>query len=939
MEDKTLWSCGDNWFKQLGLGSSIPYTYFLKQVKGESGVGFLQNIATFDAGWLHSLAADVNGFVYAWGTDNYGQLGNGPGYDPCEFPTKVLGVGGFGYLSDIVYVSAGRSGTHSLAVNSAGYVYAWGNNDSGQCGNQGNGQPEQIPVRVLDDDPQTSGVYLGDIAHIIRADAGMHHSIALDNEGYVWHWGSGSTSGTYPEKVKKSGGPDFLSNIVQISSCYYSIAVDNSRNVWEWNDSRHAYKVRGGEMGTTYLENIVEVREGGGYSGRSIARTSDGQVLKWDFGGSPVYVTDGEMNTPSGLLEGIISIDSGCEDHKLAVDSNGYGWAWGMSNEYGQFGVGNNYPWPEPKRMICTCAQPGSEIIYVNEHATGDRNGTSWENAYTDLQDALGYARAGCGSQIWVAAGTYKPTNCPGYSGVSFELVDGVSLYGHFAGVETSTSERDLANANYETILDGLIDPNNDGRVDYIIKGQSIDNVTIDGFTVQSAGSDGINLDDCNAIISNCMIRDNYVCGIANENGSGMIIHKCTFTDNEYGVYNYNEALTINGSIIKNNSWCGIMLDTGSSATIINNWIYNNEISGIYISYPASVPTIRNNTICNNYPYGIEFYGYADANIRNCIIRGNTEGDLGGGTFNNVNYCCLQSYHSGTGNIYGDANDPCFVNPPDNLHIKKNSPCRNKGNSNGIPSGETDIDGEGRINGIVDIGADEYYRSPDFDKNGIVNFKDFALLAKVWEADSPTYNLADGTIIDNKDLVAFCNDWLTQPGGGSGWMFESQGGQMMMAGDGSMLESSSEQQMMMDSNTPMVYLVYDGNMTPDPNTEVTVEVHTDTPLFVLDVYAKVAGDANITTAMGSYDCTDYGWDPGWNWNPYIDEPNGIVEFGGISWTAVANGTVGYFKFIYHSGKVSVSFDQECSIAFGYGSSCPSVPFSTDALLIGRDPNE
>jgi len=76
MEDNTLWACGSNGDKQLGLGS-VTGTLTLEQVKGENGVGFLQNIVTFDAGWFHSLAADENGMIWAWGTDNAGQLGNG----------------------------------------------------------------------------------------------------------------------------------------------------------------------------------------------------------------------------------------------------------------------------------------------------------------------------------------------------------------------------------------------------------------------------------------------------------------------------------------------------------------------------------------------------------------------------------------------------------------------------------------------------------------------------------------------------------------------------------------------------------------------------------------------------------------------------------------------------------------------------------------------
>ncbi len=139
----------------------------------------------------------------------------------------------------------------------------------------------------------------------------------------------------------------------------------------------------------------------------------------------------------------------------------------------------------------------------------------------------------------------------------------------------------------------------------------------------------------------------------------------------------------------------------------------------------------------------------------------------------------------------------------------------------------------------------------------------------------------------------------------------------------------------------LISLVYDGNMTPDPNTEVTVEVYTNTSLFCMGICAVVTGDANITTAMGSYDCTDYGWDDGWNWDPYIDEPNGIVAFGGVRWASDANGTVGYFKFIYHSGQVTVSIYDEWSDAFFWdGGFCSyDVPFSADVLIFGSDPNE
>jgi hypothetical protein len=75
-------------------------------------------------------------------------------------------------------------------------------------------------------------------------------------------------------------------------------------------------------------------------------------------------------------------------------------------------------------------------------------------------------------------------------------------------------------------------------------------------------------------------------------------------------------------------------------------------------------------------------------------------------------------------------------------------------------------------------------------------------------------------------------------------------------------------------------------------------------------------------------------------DPYID-PNGYVYLSGVRWASDANGTVGYFKFRYNSGQISIYIDPEWSNAFSYdGSSCSSVPFSTETLLFGQpEPND
>jgi hypothetical protein len=97
-------------------------------------------------------------------------------------------------------------------------------------------------------------------------------------------------------------------------------------------------------------------------------------------------------------------------------------------------------------------AAPGAaQPLYVRWEAAGGNNGTSWADAYTDLQTALAVAVAG--DEIWVATGVYTPGTA---RAGSFGLPEGVGLYGGFAATETLRTERDWA-AN-PTVLSGDID-------------------------------------------------------------------------------------------------------------------------------------------------------------------------------------------------------------------------------------------------------------------------------------------------------------------------------------------------------------------------------------------------------------------------------------------------------------------------------------------------
>ncbi len=98
--DGTVWAWGTNYFGQMGAG--IPTAYSLPP----GPVAGLTNVTSVAAGFAHGMARRGDGSVWAWGRNNYGQIGDGSTTDRA-LPVQVPG------FSDIVAVSAG--GGHSLA--------------------------------------------------------------------------------------------------------------------------------------------------------------------------------------------------------------------------------------------------------------------------------------------------------------------------------------------------------------------------------------------------------------------------------------------------------------------------------------------------------------------------------------------------------------------------------------------------------------------------------------------------------------------------------------------------------------------------------------------------------------------------------------------------------------------------------------------------------
>lgn len=200
--------------------------------------------------------------------------------------------------------------------------------------------------------------------------------------------------------------------------------------------------------------------------------------------------------------------------------------------------------------FLATPARANPDIIYVDKDASGSNDGSSWADAYTTLQDALDGASSG--DEIWVAEGTYKPTAQHGGSGEryrSFQMKNGVAIYGGFDGTETQRDQRNWQ-AN-PTILSGDIGAEGDGsdncyHVFYHPSATALDETAIlDGFTITAGNATGTGShsngsgmynDSCSPTLNNCSFLSNAAGnaggGMYNMGNSAPSVTSCSFAGN-----------------------------------------------------------------------------------------------------------------------------------------------------------------------------------------------------------------------------------------------------------------------------------------------------------------------------------------------------------------------------------------------------------------------
>lgn len=398
----------------------------------------------------------------------------------------------------------------------------------------------------------------------------------------------------------------------------------------------------------------------------------------------------------------------------------------------------------------------GATILYVDKNASGVDDGSSWENAFLTLQEALDWSNAHSATsfEIWVAEGIYYPDEGGGRidndrSEVFRIAWNNVQIYGGFAGNETQREQRDWI--AHRTSLSGNIVHSSswsesqlsfrviylDGETNQPLTGATVlDGITIEygnstyapvvmnGAGLYCAGSGSGNA--CSPTVRNVTFYNNKVVG----RGGGMycdgssggicspalknVVFSYNFADvNGGGMYNDNASPTLVNVVFSDNLTinCGALSNNYGNPSLTNVNFYRNQgvTDAGAICNSNNSPTFTNLTISNNLTYsgssgGISNYS-SNPEIVNSIFWGNYIDAVGSSQiYNDTNSTPIIKYSDieggcpsgaacGPGMIY--SNPKFFAPDADNYRLRADSPVVDAGTNAGVTAG-IDLDGAPR---------------------------------------------------------------------------------------------------------------------------------------------------------------------------------------------------------------------------------------------------
>lgn len=322
-------------------------------------------IIAVSTSYSNVFALDDNGTVWAWGWNQYGQLGNGATGDIVIDPQRVL-------IDNVTSIAT--NGIDCFALKDDGTVWAWGLDGLGKLGDGGSGsQSTPVPVQGL--------------TNVIAISAANEGGYALERDGTVWAWGDnrdgelGNSTYASSEYVSIPVQVDGLSDIVALGEHgLYAIKSDGTVYAWGNNtiyiNPSNSSNIFIGALGDLsgpgvrapfQVQGISNARQiTSGISGYTLYLKDDGTVWGWgmDYDGAlgdgtdnkatlisndAGVIWDDQVVTPPSVqtdISNVKQISTGEDnlDNSVVVKNDGSVWEWGQYVEGSWGGSISGYP-------------------------------------------------------------------------------------------------------------------------------------------------------------------------------------------------------------------------------------------------------------------------------------------------------------------------------------------------------------------------------------------------------------------------------------------------------------------------------------------------------------------------------------------------------------------------------------------------------------------
>ncbi|GLD93432.1 hypothetical protein PINS_up002024 [Pythium insidiosum] len=321
----SCWGWGGN--GQLGLGDRDSRIK-PQVVRALASAAVRGSVAQVVCGSRFTVALTTRGALFAWGKNDYGQLGTGD--NKAQIEPRMIEA-----LSRVSIVSVATKGSHVLARTSEGALYTWGRGDEGQLGHGdrlSTAQPRLVQALASH--------------HVEQICAGRSHSVAVTSDGVVFTWGSnedgalGRNGSSVDDMVSAEPRPvEALpkGRILQVDcGSRHTIVLMADHRVFAWGWGIY------GQLGLGDTQSQPVPMELMGLRGKHVQRICCG--FRHSFAVLPRRLT---RRATSSTLVSAAESDIGAAH----VDV----WAWGW-NEYGQLGIpstGHVVVKPTKVPMLC----------------------------------------------------------------------------------------------------------------------------------------------------------------------------------------------------------------------------------------------------------------------------------------------------------------------------------------------------------------------------------------------------------------------------------------------------------------------------------------------------------------------------------------------------------------------------------------------------------